>query len=191
MKDPRRGHNQSRSSPLPSTIRRLRSAHLLHGGDDARIGAAAADVAAHRLAHVVVRRSPALVEQRDGGHDLTGGAVAALKSVVRDECLLHWMQLITVGQTFDRRYAMALLHYCKGQTGELASTVDMDGTRAALPVIAPFLGSREARVLPQRVEQCHPGLELKLEVVAVDVERHRARALAGGRLAERGEALCL
>src|SRR5436190_12303003 len=78
-------------------------AHGLHSRDDARVGAAAADVAAHALAHIGVARSARLVEERHRRHDLAGRAVAALEAVVIDERLLYRMQTIAVGETFDRR----------------------------------------------------------------------------------------
>src|ERR1700682_1538081 len=56
--------------------RRLR--RLLDGLADAWIGAAAADVPRHRLIDVGVRGSRYHREQRGGGHDLAGLAVAAL-----------------------------------------------------------------------------------------------------------------
>src|SRR5687768_9677974 len=49
---------------------------------DARIGAAAADVAVHGGIDVRVRRVRLLLEQRRGRHDLSGLAIAALRDVV-------------------------------------------------------------------------------------------------------------
>src|SRR5262245_62030474 len=58
---------------------------------DVRIGAAAADVAAHELADLGVAADAALRDEADGRHDLARGAVAALEGVVVDEGLLHGM----------------------------------------------------------------------------------------------------
>src|SRR5690349_7621488 len=93
-RDPPRERTRSRSLPVASAVRRLRATHLLHRGDDPRIRATAADVAAHRLTDVVVTRPPRLVEHRDRRHDLTRRAVAALEAVVGDEGLLHRVQLL-------------------------------------------------------------------------------------------------
>src|SRR5690242_19375692 len=60
--------------------------------DDVGIGAAPAEVAAHRLADLVVGLRAALAEHRDRAHDLPRRAVAALEAVVRDERLLHRVQ---------------------------------------------------------------------------------------------------
>src|SRR5918999_1264510 len=78
---------------------------FLNGRDDARVSAAAADVAAHALAYLVVRQPrgrsghvlrdvahlPAarLREHPDCRAELSGRAVAALEAVVLDEGRLH------------------------------------------------------------------------------------------------------
>src|SRR6267378_6445422 len=58
------------------------AAGLLDGRDNVGIGAAAADVAAHAFAHIGLIRPAGLVQQRDRGHDLAGGAIAALVGIV-------------------------------------------------------------------------------------------------------------
>ena len=76
-----------------SSLRMLRAlARFLHRGNDVGISAAAADVAAHAFADRVVVFAARLLQQRDRRHDLAGGAVAALESVVLQERGLHGMQ---------------------------------------------------------------------------------------------------
>src|SRR5687767_11488814 len=58
---------------------------------NARVSAAATDVAAHRLIDIRVGRFRVLFQQRRGGHDLAGLAVAALGHVDLDPRLLHRM----------------------------------------------------------------------------------------------------
>src|SRR4051795_11604503 len=65
---------------------------FLHRLDDAAVGAAAADVAAHPLANLVVAAGVALRQQRHRRTDLAGRAVAALEAVVANERGLHRMQ---------------------------------------------------------------------------------------------------
>ena len=60
-------------------------AGLLDGRDDVGISATAADVAAHRFLHVGICRAARLLGERHGGHDLAGGAVAALVAIAGDE----------------------------------------------------------------------------------------------------------
>ncbi len=56
----------------------------MDGGANAVIGAAAADVAVHRLIDVAVARLGDLRQQARRGHDLPGLAIAALRDVVLD-----------------------------------------------------------------------------------------------------------
>src|ERR671916_1623166 len=64
---------------------RIGPPRLVDRGDDVRVGGAAADVAGHELPHV----RHVLLHCGDGGHDLAGGAEAALQRVLVDERLLH------------------------------------------------------------------------------------------------------
>src|SRR6266545_4464654 len=68
---------------------------LFDGGDDVRVGRAAADVAGHELPHVL----DTLLDRRDRRHDLTGRAEPALQRVPVDERLLDRMQLVLSGQS--------------------------------------------------------------------------------------------
>src|SRR5262245_58134036 len=90
----RRGCTQTPASQLRG---------LPDGGDDVRIGTAAADVAAHELADLLIRARPSLCKQRDRRHDLAWRAKAALKPVVANERLLHRVQASVIRQALDRR----------------------------------------------------------------------------------------
>src|SRR3989442_4927247 len=70
-------------APISRLLRRA-----MDGGADPLIGAAAADVR-HRGVDIGVARGAVLGEQRRGGHDLPGLAVAALRHVLRDPGPLH------------------------------------------------------------------------------------------------------
>src|SRR5436190_20577911 len=178
---PSRARSRSRSLAVPSAVRRLSATNLLHRGDDPWVCTAPADVAAHRFANVVVGRPPRFVEDRDGRHDLTRRAVAALEAVVRDERLLHRMQPLPRREAFDRRYAVSLLHDGECHARELTPSVDVNRARAALPVIAPLLRAGETGVLAERVEQRDARLEVECEIPAVDVERYALSVWRGAR----------
>ena len=66
-----------------------RRGDLSDRGDDVRVRAAPAEVAAHELADLLIRSSSSLRQQADRRHDLPRRAVTALKAVVPDERLLH------------------------------------------------------------------------------------------------------
>ena len=87
---------------------------LLDGRNDARVRPAAADVAAHALADLVVGEPsgarthvlgymadvapPRFREQANRGTDLPGGTVPALKGIVLDEGGLHRVELAAFGE---------------------------------------------------------------------------------------------
>src|SRR2546426_1141867 len=76
----------------------------MDGGADARVRAAAADVASHCAVDVRVRGIGLHLQQGDGAHDLPGLAVAALRHVLGDPgglyplasraVNLHWFRLL-------------------------------------------------------------------------------------------------
>ena len=76
---------------------------LLDRRDDVRIGAAAADVAAHQFADLVVGFWPCLRRSARRRADLPRRAIAALERVMVDERLLQRMQRAVVGEPFDGR----------------------------------------------------------------------------------------
>src|SRR5262249_10586728 len=82
---------------------------ILDGGDNADIGAATADVAAHVFADLLGRRCMSLVYAGDRRHDLPRSAVAALQSIMIDERLLHRVQGPVSGRkALDRGYLMPI-----------------------------------------------------------------------------------
>jgi len=79
------------------------------------------------------------IDTGDSGHDLAGSAVAALKAVTFDECSLHRVQLIVLGQAFDGGDLFALSHDGERQTGENAPSVEMHSAGPTSSVVASFL----------------------------------------------------
>src|SRR3984893_7670167 len=164
--------------------------HIADGRADVRIGGAAADVAAHVLGDVLVSRGVALLEQRDGRHDLARGTVAALERVVLDEGLLHRVELAVLRQPFAGGHLVPFAGGCKGQAGEHAPAVQPYRAGAARALVAAFLRSGEPEVLTQRVEQAHARLQNQRVRLAVDAQQHgtagwapahRRRAAIAGR----------
>src|SRR5918997_1834967 len=106
------------SDEAPRPRRLAPRVRLLDGRDDAGVGAAAADVAAHPLAYLVVRElpdrgrhvlgdvahvpAPRLFEQPDGRAELPGRAVAALPLVT---ALLRAGQLQPLAQGVEQHHA--------------------------------------------------------------------------------------
>src|SRR3954470_24846255 len=131
-------------------------ADLAYGGADVRIGGAAADVAAHELADVLLGVGVALLDQLDRGHDLPGSAVPALECVVVDERALHRMQLVLVGQPLDRADLVPGRRDRQREAGEHPPPVDPHRAGPAGALVAALLGAGEIQVLAQRVQQADP-----------------------------------
>src|SRR5262249_40890008 len=74
---------------------------LLDGRADARVGGAAADVAAHRVVDVLVGGLRRAIQQRRGGHDLPGLAVATLHDVEGEPGFLHFLARVALTDAFD------------------------------------------------------------------------------------------
>src|ERR1700728_220948 len=98
-------------------------AHLLDGRDYVGVGAATADVAVHRLLDVGVSGTHVLLEDCDGGHDLTGGAVTTLVTVVLNECCLHGVKVIGLTYPFNGGDLVVCVHDGEGEAGVDAATV--------------------------------------------------------------------
>src|ERR1700756_2652099 len=73
----------------------LRRRRAMNSFANALIGAAAANVAAHEVVDVLIRRSGFLGQQSHGGHDLSRLAIAALRDVFCDPGLLHGVRAIS------------------------------------------------------------------------------------------------
>jgi len=97
---------------------------------------------------------------RDQAHcraNLAGRAVAALKSIMIDKGSLHWMQSAVVRQSFDRGDLSAVFHDGQRETGIYPTTIDQNGARATLPVIATLFGAGKTEMNTQGIEQRSPG----------------------------------
>ena len=125
--------------------------------DDIRVGAAAAEVAAHRLADLVARPGVAFADQADGRADLAGRAVAALEGVVVDEGLLQRVKRVALGEGLRSSSPRPVVHDREGQAAVDAPAVDQHGAGAALPVVTALLGAGEVGVLAQRSSRVTQG----------------------------------
>ena len=121
-----------------------------------------------------------LLEQVVGGEDHAGGADPALGSAVLEEALLDRVQRSGGfgGETFnggDRR-AVSLQDRHQAGVDELA--IHQHGAGAALAFAAPFLGSGEAEVFAQHVEQALHGRRVDGLGSVVDCEVNFSHWLA-------------
>ena len=161
------------------------SCGLLDGGHDVRVGRAAADIAAHPFAdlgigefgsricqigrHIARHARAALGQHADGRANLARCAVAALKAVMLDEGRLHRMQILAVGEPFDRGDGLAVVHHRERQAGVDAASIDQHRAGAALTVVATFLRAGQREMLTQCIEQ--RGARVQVERMRVTVDR--------------------
>src|ERR1700733_4653535 len=139
-----------------------------HRGSDLRVSRAAADVAAHPLADLLIGRRMALTDAAHSGHDLAGGTEAALERVLVDKRLLDRMKPAVRGQPLD---GSDLPPVCAGgqhHAGVHALTVQQDRAGPALAPVAALLGARQPEMLTQKVEQAGPRVAVEGVPNAVD-----------------------
>src|SRR5918994_4654993 len=113
---PASANRSRRMVDLPS-LRWLGERRLLDRGTDARISAAAADVAVHCIVYVGVAGAGIFGEKRGSRHNLAGLAIAALHDLQVEPCLLHGLS----GRRFTDRL--------DGGDGRATHTVDRRDAR--------------------------------------------------------------
>jgi hypothetical protein len=116
-----------------------RAHRLLDSRDNVRVSAASADVSAHQFAYFIGSPCLSFCDKARRRANLPGSAVTALKRVVIDECLLQWMKGSVDSKALNGRDLGAVFHNRERQTGVDPPSLDQNGTRTALAVIAAFL----------------------------------------------------
>src|SRR5438876_3996543 len=84
--------------------------NFLDGRNDVWIGPAAAEIAAHALANPRSIGGASLQEEANRGNNLPGRTIAALKGIVLQKGGLNRVELAPLGETLDRRHAVARSH---------------------------------------------------------------------------------
>ena len=105
-------------------------------------------------------------------HDLSRGAVTALKPVVLNESSLHRMEPITRTKALYRSYGRSTLGGGKRQARDDPPTVDKHGARPTLSKAAAFLGAGEMQPVAEAVEQGGAGVQTD-ELVFDSVHAYR------------------
>ncbi len=118
-----------------------------------------------------MRRS---IEQRLGGDEEPGRAVAALRRPEVGEGLLQRMQPALGAEAFDGHDLAAAALDAQHQARQHRPAVQQHGAGAALAELAPVLGAAEIQVLTQHLEQRLVRVERDVVRFAVDGERDLA-----------------
>ena len=132
---------------------------------DARIGAAAADVAIHQARDVLLGRVRVGLQQADRGHHHPGRAVAALEGFGVEERLLHGMQAVA------RRASPSIVVIAFAPTAAdardaraRAGAVEQHRAGAALPFAAAVAAAGQAEVVAEDRQQAVARLGVNLAV---------------------------
>jgi len=89
------------------------------------------------------------------------------------------MQRPVPRKALDREDLGTVVRDCQHQTGIRAPTLDQHAARAALPMVTAFLGTRQAEMLAQEVEQRCARIELERMLLIVGEQRHRRKLSHG------------
>lgn len=108
-----------------------------------RISAAPAQVARKRFLDLVLSWIGVVVQQRLGGDDETGRAIATLQSVMLDVGIDQ--RMLGGGDPFDGFDVAAVTLARQRHAGEDWAAIEDDGTRPARSSVAKRLGARQAQ----------------------------------------------
>src|SRR5688572_17727998 len=151
------------------------SASIENGAHYTVVRPAAAEVAVERLADFAFRGLGILRKQRDRAHHDAAHAVAALRSLMLDERLLHRVFAL---ETFDRGDSLSQRERERHITGGHGAAVDEHEARAALAAAATEARADEAQFTAQDVEERRIGMRRDALARAVHFEfRHAANSI--------------
>ena len=171
------GRSSSRATERPTNLagavisRASRSAAGAHGLDDVLIAGAAAQVRRQHVEQVVVADVRLALQHADRQHQKARRAEAALQAVVIHEGLLHRMQRVAIGQSFDGADFLALGLHGEHQAGAHRLAIDDHGAGAADAVLAADMGAGLAAILADGIGQRAARLDSDGVVAAIDGER--------------------
>src|SRR6266704_614644 len=158
---PPKGISRPSARPVPTTAARRFNVGIWFMAASSRVGggvnsftrllegAATADIG-DGLVDVLVGRLRLLLEQRRHRHDHSALAIAALRDIVGDPGLLHFVQCAIGTQSLDGGDLLAdgLAHH--HAAGSHRHAVDMNRASAALCNAATIFGAGQAGVFPDR-----------------------------------------
>ena len=145
---------------LPQVDLALILPHLLDRGDDVRVGAAAADIAAHEFAHIVIRWPHGSFSSATADMIWPGCAIAALIGVILDETPPAWDA--DVPGRPSPSIVMISSPSCaaaKARQAVHAPAIDVNRAGAALAVVATLFRPGQMQKFAQTIEQGHARID--------------------------------
>jgi hypothetical protein len=110
------------------------------------------------------------LQQPDCSHDHASSAITALERPSLKKCFLHWVQLPSLRQPFDRQHCLLVRVPDSRHAGGNTFAVDQDGAGAALAFATAVFRAREIKVLTQDFEQRTIGISSDSSGLAVNRE---------------------
>jgi hypothetical protein len=136
---------------------------------NSEVGGATAEISGHGFVDIGVGGARVLSEQRGGGYNLSGLAVAALWDLFSDPGFLDQMQTVC-GKTFDSDNSLACCACEGGLAGAGCGAVDVDGASSAKPDAATIFCARHVEQVAQRPKQGHLRIGIHGFLPAVNFE---------------------
>jgi hypothetical protein len=149
----------------------------MNGAADSRVGAAAADVAGHRVIDIRVGGLGVLAQEHGGGHDLARLAIAALRNFLLDPGALQRMRQI-LRKALDCGHLLSDGSRDGRDARAHGFTINMDGASAALRHAATVFGSRELEAFADGPEERHRGIHINRGFFSVYRQRNHVGFLS-------------
>ena len=140
------------------------------GFEDLQIAGAAAEIAGERFADLIAGGMGILVEERFGGEQNAGSAVAALRCAEISEGFLQRVKLAFGAEAFDGEDASVGAFYCELKAGEDGLAVKEDGAGATFAEFAAVLGAGVAEIFAEDFEESFVGSERDVDFFAIESE---------------------
>jgi hypothetical protein len=138
--------------------------------EDVSVTAAAAEIAIHRVDDLATGRFRISFQKTGRGQDHARHAIPALHGFFLDKRLLDRVQLIALGEAFDRAHRLVLHGGHGREAGRSRTAVDQHRTGPALPFAAAILGAGQPEILPEHFEQRPPRITPDRAIHAVELK---------------------
>jgi hypothetical protein len=138
---------------------------------DALVGVAAANVSAHPIVNVLVRRFAISAQQTDCSHHLAGLAITTLRDVELSPNGLDNLGDFS-GDTLDRYNGPASNIRDTGLTGTRRLTVDMDRACAAQRLTAAVFRADKPQIIPKNPKQRLVGISVNFSRLTIKRNAH-------------------
>src|SRR5450759_1325785 len=154
---------------VPTLVLEL-AGRVLDGLDDLDVTRAAAQMADHSCADIVLAWIWIFVQQRLSGEDEARRAKSALYAALLHERFLDLIENTTFGETFDRLDVLALRLHGEIEAGVDRLAVDENRASAESTFLAGALGPGQGETFPQHFEKRAPRRDENIVSFAINTQ---------------------